>query len=70
METTRAENGNPQKAHYERIHDLYSAHYYDESSMKYREEFIYDPLFQGVDLNDKDVLELASGNGANTLAFV
>ncbi|MDR2416625.1 MAG: class I SAM-dependent methyltransferase [Holosporales bacterium] len=64
------EQNNPQKAHFERVHDLYSAHYYDVLSMRYREEFVYGPLFQGIDLNNKDVLDLASGGGANTQALL
>lgn len=56
-----------QKAHYERIHDAYEAHYYDESSLRYRDEFILGPLLAGLDLNDRDVLDVASGSGHNTL---
>jgi SAM-dependent methyltransferase len=55
-----------QKLHYERIHDAYEAHYYDATSLRYREEFILDPLLAGVDLNDRDVLDVASGSGHNT----
>lgn len=55
-----------QKVHYERIHDAYEAHYYDDESLRYREQFIFDPLLSGLDLNDLDVLDVASGSGHNT----
>ncbi|HET9387419.1 MAG TPA: class I SAM-dependent methyltransferase [Gemmatimonadales bacterium] len=56
-----------QKAHYERIHEEYEAHYYDEHSLRYRERFFLDPLFAGLDFNDRDVLDVASGSGHNTV---
>jgi SAM-dependent methyltransferase len=56
-----------QKAHYEQIHDEYEAHYYDKHSLRYREDFIFRPLLAGIDLNDLDVLDAASGTGHNTL---
>jgi SAM-dependent methyltransferase len=56
-----------QQRHYEEIHDAYEAHYYDPPSLRYRERFILGPLLDGVDLNDRDVLDLASGSGHNTL---
>lgn len=58
-----------QKSHYERIHDAYEAHYYDAASMAYRQEFIYDPMFAGVDFNGLRVADLASGSGHNSLAL-
>jgi SAM-dependent methyltransferase len=69
QESPYAKCDNPQKAYFEEIHDAYNAHYYDASSMRFREEFIYDPLFEGLDFNEKDVLELASGAGANAQAI-
>jgi SAM-dependent methyltransferase len=56
-----------QKVHYERIHDEYEAHYYDRHSLRYREQFILHPLLAGLDLNDRDVLDVASGSGHNTM---
>src|SRR5215813_356269 len=56
-----------QKLHYEHIHDDYEAHYYDKPSLRYRQRFIFDPLLRDVDLNDRDVLDLAAGSGHNTL---
>ena len=58
-----------QKSHYEQIHDDYERHYYDPSSMAYRQRFIYDPMFEGLDLNGKSVAEFASGSGHNSLAI-
>src|SRR5689334_6071602 len=56
-----------QKAHYEHIHDEYGAHYYDAYSLRYREQFILAPLLSGIDLNDRVVIDVASGSGYNTL---
>lgn len=67
MTTTSRESSLRQKAHYERIHDEYEAHYYDAPSLRYREQFIFDPLLAGMDFNDCDVLDVASGSGHNTL---
>lgn len=60
---------NPQKTHYEAIHDAYQE-YYDAGSMAYRERFIYGPLLDGLDLNDKDVADLACGAGATSKAIL
>ena len=57
-----------QRVHYERIHDDYELHYYDASSMAYRDRFVYDIMFRGLDLNGKDVADLAAGSGHNSLA--
>lgn len=56
-----------QKLHYEQIHEEYEAHYYDPQSLLYRERFILAPLLNGIDLNDCEVLDVASGSGHNTL---
>ena len=55
-----------QKQHYEHIHDEDEAHYYDRSSLRYRDHFIFRPLLEDLDLNDREVLDLASGSGHNT----
>lgn len=54
---------------FERIHDDYVAHYYDTWSMRYREEFIFPFISNGVDLNTERVAELACGSGYNSLAL-
>lgn len=58
-----------QQRHYDAIHDAYEAHYYDAASMSYRERFIYRPMFRGIDLDGKEVADLASGSGYNSLAL-
>ncbi len=63
-------NDNPQREHYLNIHDEYSAHYYDATSMRYRKHFIYSYLFKNLDLNDFEVADLASGIGANSMALL
>ena len=63
-------NANNQKSHYEEIHNDYEQHYYDPTSMAYRERFIYDVIFKGLNLNGKRVAELASGSGHNSLAIL
>jgi SAM-dependent methyltransferase len=55
-----------QKRHYETIHDEYEAHYYDASSLAYRQQFILDPLLDGIDLSHTSVLDVAAGTGHNT----
>src|SRR2546422_5606234 len=59
-----------QKQHYETIHDDYERHYYDAPSMAFRNQFVYDILFAGIDLNGKVVADLASGSGHNSLAVL
>lgn len=59
-----------QQAHYEAIHDDYAQHYYDSSSMAFRNRFVYDPMFEGQDLNGKVVADLACGSGHNSLAVL
>ena len=63
-----SENSTRQRVHYERIHDDYETHYYDATSMAFRERFIYDLMFRGLDLNGKDVADLAAGSGHNSRA--
>ena len=58
-----------QKEHYEFIHDEYGKHYYDQSSMAYRDRFIYKLILDGLDLNGKYVAEIAAGSGENSLTL-
>ncbi len=55
-----------QKLHYDRIGAQYESHYGDACSREYRERFIDEPMFQGIDLSGKDVLEAMCGNGQTT----
>jgi SAM-dependent methyltransferase len=59
-----------QKLHYTAIHDNFEAHYYDASSMKYRSYFIYDWLFEGIDLKNRKIADLACGSGHNSFALI
>lgn len=63
------ENTRVQQEHYHRIHDEYQQHYFDPTSMAYREKFFFDPMLKGLDLNGKLVADLACGGGANSLAI-
>jgi SAM-dependent methyltransferase len=56
-----------QKVHYETIHDEYQAHYFDAESMSFRDRFVYNPMFSGIDLTGKDVADLAAGSGYNSV---
>nr|WP_316656130.1 class I SAM-dependent methyltransferase [uncultured Gellertiella sp.] len=55
-----------QAEHYDAILDDYERHYFDESSMEYRRAFIYPALFNNLDLNGKDVVDLACASGLNS----
>lgn len=66
-EAAASEAVNPQKAHYEGMHDAYEAHYYDPTSLEYRRRFIFEPLFAGADLSGKRVADLACGSGYNSV---
>jgi SAM-dependent methyltransferase len=59
-----------QKFHYESMHSEYQDHYFDTTSMKFRNIFIYNRIFAGLDLNNKLVIDLASGGGYNSLAVL
>lgn len=58
-----------QRRHYETIHDAYEAHYYDNSSIAYRERFIYEPLFRSQSFDNQLVADLACGSGFNSQAI-
>lgn len=55
-----------QMAHYDRIADQYQEHYGDSYSLQYRLRFINKPLFAGIDLEGRDVLEAMCGSGHTT----
>ncbi len=52
-----------QKEHYDRIAQQYEAHYSDPCSRLYRQRFIYRPMFEGLDLSGKRVLDAMCGSG-------
>jgi SAM-dependent methyltransferase len=55
-----------QREHYNRIGAEYEAQYGDPDGLTYREEFLYQPLLDGLDLEGKRVLEALSGSGHAT----
>ena len=61
---------NAQREHYISIHDNYNQHYFDSTAMQYRDRFIFDSMFLNLNLNNKDVADLASGGGGNSLALL
>ena len=63
------DTANPQQAHYERILAAYDAHYFDKWSMRYRDEFVFRPMWHDLDLNGKHVADLACGSGFNSVSL-
>ena len=55
-----------QREHYNRIAADYEAQYGDADGLRYREEFLYRPLFAGLELEGRNVLEAMSGSGHAT----
>lgn len=55
-----------QKDHYDRIAEQYETHYSDACSLEYRRRFIYQPMFEGLDLDGRSVLDAMCGSGQTT----
>lgn len=55
-----------QQQHYDSIAAAYEVHYSDEWSVEYRRRFIYEPMFAGLDLAGKQVLDAMCGSGQTT----
>lgn len=55
-----------QRQHYNRIAADYEAQYGDPNGVAYRERFLYQPLFAGLNLEGRQVLEALSGSGHAT----
>lgn len=55
-----------QESHYDKITKDYDAHYFDDTSIDFRKEFFYEYMFQGLDLNEKLVADLACSSGYNS----
>lgn len=53
-----------------KIHKEYKNHYYDQESIKYRDNFIYKYMYESENLNEKDIAEIACGSGYNSLAIL
>ena len=62
-----SDHAESQKALFERMHDEYERHYFDEQSMAYRRRRIYPHVFAGKDLRGKRVADLCCGSGFNSL---
>lgn len=52
--------------HYDNIAAEYEAHYSDASSLDYRRKFIYQPMFEGINLEGMKVLDAMCGAGQTT----
>ena len=75
MATATGEGGRPhaehaQKLHYDQIAAAYEAHYDDVWSRRYRERFVDAPLFTGLDLAGRQVLDAMCGSGQTTGALL
>jgi len=55
-----------QQEHYDNIAADYEAHYSDYWSVEYRRRFIYEPMFDGLDLSGMEVLDAMCGSGQTT----
>ena len=55
-----------QRDHYDEIAAEYEAHYSDACSLDYRRQFIYRPMFQGLNLRGMKVLDAMCGSGQTT----
>ena len=55
-----------QQEHYDNIAADYEMHYSDEWSVEYRRRFIYEPMFEGLELSGKNVLDAMCGSGQTT----
>jgi SAM-dependent methyltransferase len=55
-----------QQDHYDEIAADYEAHYSDVWSLEYRRKFIYEPMFEGIDLSGMKVLDAMCGSGQTT----
>lgn len=59
-----------QRQHYEQIHDDYERHYYDLPSREFRRRFVEDAFFEGLELDGKNVADLACGSGHGSRALL
>jgi ubiquinone/menaquinone biosynthesis C-methylase UbiE len=55
-----------QQEHYDNIAADYEAHYSDEWSVEYRRKFIYEPMFEDLNLSGMKVLDAMCGSGQTT----
>jgi SAM-dependent methyltransferase len=55
-----------QRLHYENIAADYDVHYNDQFSRNYMHRFAFEPMFEGIDLKERSVLEAMCGGGQTT----
>jgi len=55
-----------QRRHYDKIAEEYEAHYGDSCSREYRRRFLYEPMFIGLNLEGRKVLDAMCGSGHTT----
>lgn len=55
-----------QRRHYDKIAPDYEVHYGDSCSREYRQRFIYQPMFAGVDVGKMNILDAMCGSGHTT----
>jgi SAM-dependent methyltransferase len=55
-----------QKLHYDKIATEYENHYDDPCSRRYRDRFFHLPMFEGMNLSGKKVIEAMCGSGPTT----
>ncbi|HLA09397.1 MAG TPA: class I SAM-dependent methyltransferase [Pyrinomonadaceae bacterium] len=55
-----------QQNHYNEIASDYETHYSDSWSLEYRRRFMYEPMFEGIDLKGARVLDAMCGSGQTT----
>jgi SAM-dependent methyltransferase len=63
---TRTTSELVQRDHYDTIAAEYEIHYSDKWSSEYRRRFIYEPMFDGLDLRGTNVLDAMCGSGQTT----
>jgi SAM-dependent methyltransferase len=59
-----------QKEHYNRIAATYQAQYDDPFARRYRDEYLEQPMLNGLDLSGRQVLEAMCGSGMTTAALL
>ncbi len=68
--SSHTDNETLQKAHFNRIADLYHLHTSDLYSTTYRSEFIVNPFLRGIDIKGRKVLDAMCGSGQVTYCLV
>ena len=66
MSTVNSEHDQKQKVLFDRLAAQYELHYSDKWSLQYRDRFFYGPLFKGIELTGRRVLEAMCGSGQTT----